>query len=153
VILISDGLDNASKTKANSVIEMALEKHISFYVVHLALFEPRDGRIVVRQPAKGFRDLPEKTGGAYFLVRDAKSALAPLPPNDLTPIFHAIEEDLKSQYLLGFYISESARDGKPHRFSVSLLPPGLEYSVGKFGYARSHDFAVNMKPRDSKSSN
>jgi Ca-activated chloride channel family protein len=151
VILISDGLDNASKTKANRVIEMALDKHVSFYVVHLPLFEPREGHLAVRQPAKGFRDLAEKTGGAYFLVGDAKAALAPARTNDLTPIFQAIEEDLKSQYLLGFYIAESARDGRRHRFSVSLAPAGLEYSLGKLEYSRSHDFFVNMQPGDSKS--
>ena len=39
--------------------------------------------------------------------------------NDLTPIFQAIEEDLKSQYLLGFYIAESSRDNRRHDFSVS----------------------------------
>jgi Ca-activated chloride channel family protein len=149
VILISDGLDNASQTRAGNVIEMALEKHVSFYVVHLPLFEPRDGRLVVRPPARGFRDLAEKTGGAYFLVGDAKSALAVAAPRDLSPIFQAIEEDLKSQYLLGFYIGESARDGKRHRFSVSL-PAGLEYSVGKFGYSRTHEFFVNMQPNEEK---
>jgi Ca-activated chloride channel family protein len=150
VILISDGLDNASKIKASNVIDLALEKHVSFYVVHLPLFEPREGRLAVRPPAKGFRDLAEKTGGAYFLVGNVKSALAPSAVTDLTPIFQAIEEDLKSQYLLGFYIAESAHDGKRHNFSVSLVTAGLEYSVGKSGYSRSHEFFVNMKPNEGK---
>lgn len=146
IVLISDGLDNASASSADSVIDAALERRVSFYVIHLPLFEVRDGRLAVRQPSKGFRDLAEKTGGKYFLVGDVKSALQPRP-NDLTPIFQAIEDDLKSQYLLGFYIAESSRDNRKHVFSVSLKPSGVEYSVGRLGYSRTHKFMVNLAPK------
>jgi Ca-activated chloride channel family protein len=146
VVLISDGLDNLSRTSAESVIHTALEKRVSFYVIHLPLFEPRDGRLAVRPPSKGFKDLAEKTGGKYFLVGDATSALLP-KQNDLTPIFQAIEEDLKSQYLLGFYISESGRDNRKHTFSVSLKPDGIEYSVApRFSYSRTQRFVINLTP-------
>jgi len=149
VVLISDGLDNLSRTSAERVINIALEKRVSFYVIHLPLFEPRDGRLAVRPPSKGFKDLAEKTGGKYFLVGDAKSALLP-KQNDLTPIFQAIEEDLKSQYLLGFYISETARDNRKHTFSVTMKPDGIEYSLGRFGYSRTQKFfyqsATGKKP-------
>lgn len=146
VVLISDGLDNSSRTRPDSVIDAALERRVSFYVIHLPLFEPRDGHLAVRPASKGFRDLAEKTGGKYFLVGDVKSALQPRT-QDLTPIFQAIEEDLKSQYLLGFYIAESSRDNRQHVFSVSLKPDGVEYSVGRFGFSRSHKFMVNLTPK------
>ncbi|HJS25161.1 MAG TPA: VWA domain-containing protein, partial [Pyrinomonadaceae bacterium] len=145
VVLISDGLDTRSRTTADSVIDAAVERRVSFYVIHLPLFEPRDGRLAVRRPSKGFRDLAEKTGGKYFLVGNAKSALTPTQ-NDLTPIFQAIEEDLKSQYLLGFYISESSRDNRKHVFSVSMKREGVEYSVGRFGYSRTQKFFINLPP-------
>lgn len=145
-ILISDGLDNASRTSANSVINTALEKRVSFYVIHLPLFEPRDGRLEVRRPSKGFRELAEKTGGRYFLVGDRKSPLEPRD-SDLKPIFDAIEEDLKSQYLLGFYIADSARDNRKHVWSVSLKPQGIEYSVGRFGFSRTQKFMINQPPK------
>ncbi|HEX6717379.1 MAG TPA: VWA domain-containing protein, partial [Pyrinomonadaceae bacterium] len=149
VVLISDGLDTRSRTSADSVIDAALERRVSFYVIHLPLFEPRDGQLEVRRPSKGFKDLAEKTGGKYFLVGDAKSALAPRQ-NDLTPIFQAIEEDLKSQYLLGFYISESSRDNRKHFFSVSMKPAGVEYSVGGRGYSRTQRFMINLPPGTTK---
>ena len=93
VILISDGLDNASSTKPESVVAAALKQRASFYVIHLPLFEPRDGRLAVRSPAKGFKDLAEKTGGKYFLVGDARAALAPAENIDLTAVFKEIEDD------------------------------------------------------------
>ena len=149
VVLISDGLDTSSRTSADTVIEAALEQHVSFYVIHLPLFEPRDGRLEVRRPSKGFKELAEKTGGKYFIVGDVKSALAP-KPTDLTPIFQAIEEDLKSQYLLGFYIAETKRDNRKHVFSVSMKPVGLEYSVGRSGYSRTQKFMINLPPNEKK---
>jgi Ca-activated chloride channel family protein len=151
VVLISDGLDNASTMRAGPVIQAAFQKQISFYVIHLPLFEPRDGRLAVRSPAKGFRELAEKTGGKYFLVGTASSALAPQEDKtntDLTPIFRAIEEDLRSQYLLGFYAGDASRDGRDHRFKVSL-PAGVEYQLGGYGYSRTHEFFIKM-PHDSQ---
>ena len=146
VILFSDGLDTRSRTSAKSVINTAAEKRVSFYVIHLPLFEPRDGRLAVRRPSKGFKDLAEKTGGKYFLVGDSQSALTH-EPNDLGPIFQAIEEDLKSQYLLGFYIAEAARDNRKHVFSVSMKPDGVEYSLAnEKGYSRTHKFMINLTP-------
>ena len=145
VILISDGLDNQSARSADAVINMAIEKRISFYVIHLPLFEPRDGRLEVRRPSKGFRELAEKTGGKYFLVGDRSSALVP-KDQDLTPIFQAIEEDLKSQYLLGFYIAESARDNRRHFFSVTLKPEELQYSIWGRRFSRTQEFTINLPP-------
>jgi Ca-activated chloride channel homolog len=149
VVLISDGLDTRSRTSVETVINAALNQHVSFYVIHLPLFEPRDGHLAVRPPSKGFRELAEKTGGKYFLVGDVKSALAPAPP-DIAPIFQAIEEDLKSQYLLGFYIAESSRDNRKHVFSVSMKPDGIEYSVGRQGYSRTHKFMIDLPPDTKK---
>lgn len=147
VVLISDGLDTRSRTSPDFVINAAVERRVSFYIIHLPLFEPRDGHLAVRPPSKGFRELAEKTGGKYFLVGDVKTALNPTPP-DLSPIFQAIEEDLKSQYLLGFYMSESSRDNRKHIFSVSMKPDGVEYSVGRMGYSRTHKFSINLPAND-----
>jgi Ca-activated chloride channel family protein len=146
VILISDGIDNSSRTSAESVVNSAVKGRVSFYVIHLPLFEPRDGRLAVRRPSKGFRELAEKTGGKYFLLGEGKSALEP-GERDLKPIFQAIEDDLKSQYLLGFYIAESARDNRKHVFSLSLKPDGIEYSAGRYGYSRTQKFMFQQPPK------
>jgi len=145
VIMISDGLDNASTARPDRVIAVAREKRVSFYVIHLPLFEPRDGRLSVRRPAKGFRDLAEKTGGKYFLA--GNSALNMTDKVDLAPVFQAIEADLRSQYLIGFYLTEQANDGQPHTFSLTM-PPGLEYQILPNGFSRTQKFFVR-RPRQA----
>jgi len=140
VIIISDGLDNASVTKPSAVIEAARQQRASFYVIHVPLFEPREGRLAVRSPAKGFRDLAEKTGGKYFLVNAAP--LNTTGPVDLAPIFQTIEDDLKSQFLIGVYLNEKANDGKRHIISLSV-PAGLEFQVLPRDYSRTEKFIIN----------
>ncbi|HBB88533.1 MAG TPA: hypothetical protein DC047_13050 [Blastocatellia bacterium] len=141
VILISDGLDTASTVKPGAVIEGALKSQVTFYVIHLPLFTPRDGRLKVRTPAKGFRELAEKTGGKYFLVGNTASPLASQANIDLSAVFRAIGEDLKGQYLLGFYTKESSNDGHMHRLVIGL-PAGVEYQFGGFGYSQRHDVLI-----------
>ena len=145
VIIISDGLDNASVTKPSAVIEAARNQRASFYVIHVPLFEPRDGHLSVRPPAKGFRDLAEKTGGKYFLAKTAP--LNRTEPVDLTSIFQTIEDDLKSQFLIGIYLNEKANDGKRHILSMSV-PAGLEFQVLPRDYSRTEKFIVE-RPREA----
>src|SRR5687767_5870673 len=97
VVLISDGLDTASRAPADAAIEAARAAGVSFYVIHVPLYAPRDGRLAARRPSKGFRELAEKTGGQFFVVGDARSALDPRAEHDLGPVFRAIAEDLESQ--------------------------------------------------------
>lgn len=154
VVLISDGLDNASSTRASQVIATALQKRVSFYVIHLPLFEPRDGHLVARPTAKGFRELADQTGGKYCKVGNAAASLVTdkeVSANDFTAIFQAIEDDLRSQYLLGFYAGEASRDGREHRFKVSV-PDGVEYQTAGAGYSRTHQFSVKL-PAASPSKN
>lgn len=147
VVLISDGLDNASRTKPDEVIHAANDASVSFYVIHIPLFTPRDGHLSVRPATKGFRDLAEKTGGKYFLAGDVKSALLGQTTKDLTPVFRAIEDDLKSQYLLGFYLGERSRDGRSHRVAFTIQRDGLVYSARNRRFAKKHEFIVDAKSR------
>jgi hypothetical protein len=118
VILISDGLDNASRAKAGEVIAEAQKAGVSFYVLHLPLYTPDNGRLVARSPTKGFKDLAEKTGGRYFRVGTAQDALNPRVEYNLRPVFQSLADDLASQYILGSY----PRDGRRPDFKVELIP-------------------------------
>ncbi len=120
VLLMSDGLDTLSSTKYSDVINAARDRSVSFYVIHFQLFTPGDGRLVPRPSSKGFRELAEQTGGRYFRIGDAKSTLDPNAHYDLAPVFEAIDNDLRGQYVLGFYPRETARDGQSHQVAIGL---------------------------------
>ncbi len=120
VILMSDGLDTASTTNVAAVINEAQRHGVSFYVIHFPLYIPRDGTLAPRPPSKGFRELATQTGGNYFRAGNVETALNPRATYDLAPVFHAIEEDLASQYVLGYYATEATRDKGFHRIEVEL---------------------------------
>jgi Ca-activated chloride channel family protein len=123
VVLLSDGLDTASNALAASVLEEARAVGVSFYVIHVPLYEPRDGHLAARRPAKGFRDLALKTGGQFFTVGDARSSLDPRAEYDLSEIFRAIAEDLRSQYVVGYHASAAGRESGRHRIEVRMSAP------------------------------
>ena len=119
-MLISDGLDTRSSTRYSAVVEAARVHGVSFYVIHFPLFSPREGRLEPRPPSKGFRELAGQTGGRYFRIGDVQSALSPHQHYDLTRVFQAIEDDLRGQYVAGFYPRDAARDGQTHSVTVRL---------------------------------
>jgi Ca-activated chloride channel family protein len=123
VVLISDGLDTASATAAPSVIDEARRAGVSFYVIHLPLYAPRDGRLAARPPSKSFRELATRTGGQFFVVGDARSSLDPRAEHDLRPVFRAIAEDLAGQYVLGYHAGEAAPANGPRRLEARLASP------------------------------
>ena len=141
VLLLSDGLDTLSSTSYKAAIEAARLRGVSFYVIHFPLFSPRNGELAPRPPAKGFRELAEQTGGHYFRIGDARSALDPHAHYDLAPVFQAIENDLRGQYVLGFYPREASRDGRPHGVAVSLSKPRAKFKVNqlKTSYSLKHE--------------
>lgn len=120
VILVSDGLDTSSATLPAAVINEARAAGISFYVLHIPLFEPRDGKLIARRPAKGFRDLASKTGGQLFVIGDARTSLDPRAEHDLRSIFLAISDDLRSQYVIGYHASAADSRAGLHRVEVRL---------------------------------
>jgi Ca-activated chloride channel family protein len=123
VILISDGLDTASTVRASAAVAEARRLGVSFYVIHLPLFEPRGASLVARRPSKNFRELAEQTGGQFFVVGDARSSLDPRAEHDLRPVFQAIAEDLAGQYVLGYHAPDATRAAVPRRLEVRLTTP------------------------------
>jgi len=131
VLLMSDGLDTLSSIRYQEVVDRARLRGVSFYVIHFPLFSPRDGRLAPRPPTKGLRELAQQTGGRYFRIGDARTALDPRAQHDLAPVFQAIEDDLKGQYVLGFYPGEDSRDNKTHPITVRLSQSRTKLNVNQ----------------------
>lgn len=125
LLVLSDGVDTGSKVKIADAIEMAQRADTMVYGI---LYEDRE---LYRQPPmitfpgggrrgrparvvtlpngrKAMKRLSEETGGGYFEVSKKAS---------ITDVFTAIEEELRSQYSLGF---KPAAGGAPGFRKLSL---------------------------------
>ena len=120
VILITDGIDSASRKKYNDVCRKAQDANVSFYVIYLPIYYPGpSGHLEPRPTTHGFTDLADLTGGQLFVAGDVQTALSVSQTVDLSPIFKKITSELRSQYYIGYY-PPNPKDGKYHRISLTV---------------------------------
>ena len=120
VILITDGIDSASRKKYNDVCKKAQDAGVAFYVIYLPLYSPgNSGHLEPRPTSNGFTSLGDLTGGQFFTAGDVKTALSVSETVDLSPIFKKIVGELRSQYYIGYY-PPNPKDGKYHRITLNV---------------------------------
>jgi Ca-activated chloride channel family protein len=116
IVIISDGGDNWSWHTARQIRDALLESDVQLYAMgifdqDLSNKSPSENR---NGPAL-LEELAGQTGGRHYPVGNL---------NDLPAISAKIGADLRNEYLLGYYASNS-RDGKYHHVKVDLaLPDG-----------------------------
>jgi VWFA-related protein len=120
VILLTDGVDNASSRKLEQTIDRALRSGVVIYSIGIGDRFRFEG---VREDV--LRKLSEETGGrAYF----------PHGADDLMEDFRQIENELRSQYLVAYSPSNAARDGRFRRIEVRLSGRSDVLVVHRRGY-------------------
>ncbi len=109
IILLTDGNDTDSHIKKEEAIERAIKDNVVIYSI---------GIVGDRQGIKKdtLRKISEKTGGHAFFPEDEK---------DLSVAFKQIEQELRSQYLLAYSPTNSARDGSYRRIRIEIVNPEL----------------------------
>jgi VWFA-related protein len=111
IVVVTDAEDEGSKTRLEEAIEAAQRTDT---VIHLLLvYDPRYGG----NTGVGHR-LTEETGGRMIVVNSEKK---------LQEAFDQISEELRSQYTLGYYPSNTAKDGKFRKIRVDV--DNKEYKV------------------------
>lgn len=106
IILLTDGVDNASTRGVEDVINRAWRAGVVIYAIGIGDRFRFEG---VREDI--LRRLSEETGGrAYF----------PLGPDDLIDDFRQIDTELRSQYLVAYSPSNLSRDGSFRRIEVRI---------------------------------
>jgi VWFA-related protein len=139
IILISDGEDTTSKLKLTEALYAAHRSDAVIYGISNAVrsFFPYGGR---RGRAPGgyggdiatLKKFSDETGGATFVENDQ---------NSFAKIFEQIAQELRSQYNIGYYSTNTVKDGKFRQ--IKIVPRDSSYSVkARKGYyaARSTDF-------------
>lgn len=109
IILLTDGLDTASRLNQKEAINRTLAAEAIIYAIGIG--SKRDG--VDRD---SLRDLAQRTGGRAFF---------PDKKLDLNAVFSEIERELRTQYLIAYSSTNKKRDGTYRKISVEITNPEL----------------------------
>jgi VWFA-related protein len=119
IIIVTDAQDEGSRVKIDEAIESAQRTDTVIHILLVA--DPRYGA-----NAGAARKLTEETGGRVISVSSEKK---------LAQAFDEISEELRSQYTLGYYPSNNARDGKFRKIKVETTNHDLKVLARKGYYA------------------
>ena len=100
LVILSDGKDTASKFNFDQTLEYARRAAVPIYVIGLGI---RTGEVDVRYK---LGKLASETGGNTYYIERAE---------DLGKIYSDIQNELRSQYLVGFYPPEGVKSGSKWR--------------------------------------
>jgi len=125
IVIVSDGEDMSSKTSFEQALEMALRAEAIVFSISVN----RGGFFGVGSTKNGDRvlkQLSEETGGRPFF---------PFKVEELDEAFRQINQELRSQYSIGYISSNQRRDGGYRKVEVKLAEKGLRLSYRKGYYA------------------
>jgi Ca-activated chloride channel family protein len=118
IIIVSDGEDNQSEVTKAQAIEMAQRAEVIIYAI-----STDDSGLVMRGD-KVLEQLAEATGGRAFF---------PFKMKDITHSFAAIEDELRSQYIVSYKPADFDADGRYRTIEISSNKKDLQVRARK-GY-------------------
>ena len=130
IVVITDGVDAGSKVSRSKAIEAAHRAEAVIYSIYYA--DPMY-RMMTGSGEGDLKKMADETGGRVFSVSRS------LP---LDAIFREIDEDMRSQYALGYTPANSNKDGSFRKLEVRTA--SKEHRV----YARKGYFAVAGSDQD-----
>jgi VWFA-related protein len=120
LIVLTDAYDEGSRLHIEDAIEAAQRTDT---VIHILLIgDPRDFRV----DESAARKLTDETGGRTIVVNSEKK---------LEDAFEQISEELRSQYTLGYYSTNPARDGSYRKIKVETTQKDLDVLTRRGYYA------------------
>jgi VWFA-related protein len=155
------GVENQSQIKAT--VNAAVRANVSFYPVDarglVALppggdatqASPRGTGIISGSKQQGLRNSFNDSQETLVTIASDTGGKAMLDTNDLTMGIRQAQEDLNSYYIIGYYSTNSATDGKYRRIDVKLvnkdITAKLDFRKGYFGEKTWQKFNANDKER------
>jgi len=118
IIILSDGEDNQSEVSKAQAIEMAQRAEVIIYAI-----STDDSGLILRGD-KTLEQLAEATGGRAFF---------PFKMKDITHSFAAIEDELRSQYVVSYKPADFDADGRYRSIEISANKKDLQVRARK-GY-------------------
>ncbi len=118
IVVVSDGEDNQSDVSRAQAIEMAQRAEVIIYAI-----STDDSGLILRGD-KVLEQLAEATGGRAFF---------PFKMKDITHSFAAIEDELRSQYVVSYRPADFDADGRYRSIEISAVKKDLQVRARK-GY-------------------
>jgi Ca-activated chloride channel family protein len=131
LVIISDGGDSVRGERYEDAVEQAQRAGAIIYSIIIVPVAADAGRNTGGEHA--LMQMSEDTGGKYYYVED---------PSDLEPAFRHVSDDLRTQYLLGYYAPQKGGDTAFRRIRVKLTDGAgkesysLRYRTGYYADAR-----------------
>ena len=118
IVIVSDGEDNQSDVSRAQAIEMAQRAEVIIYAI-----STDDSGLILRGD-RVLEQIAEATGGRAFF---------PFKMKDITHSFAAIEDELRSQYVVSYRPANFDADGRYRSIEISALKKDLQVRARK-GY-------------------
>jgi Ca-activated chloride channel family protein len=132
LVLVSDGLEKGSYYSLEQVVDQMRERDVRLYLIGFTQDLDGDGGLFKKsqkEKAEGLlRKLAEETGGRSFFPKDI---------SDLGPITDQIAADLRTVYAIGYYPSNTKKDGTFRRVEVKVLDEGRKADTKLVARTRS----------------
>ncbi|MGH9689612.1 MAG: VWA domain-containing protein [Candidatus Acidiferrales bacterium] len=126
VVVLSDAEDTGSKVSLNDAIEAAQRSDAVIHFLRLADEPFYFGMGMSYGGSSVARKMADETGGREVEIRSEKN---------LESAFDLISEELRSQYVLGYYPSNTKHDGTFRKIKVEVSRPGTKILARKGYYA------------------
>ncbi len=120
IIVVSDGEDNQSEVSAAQAIEMAQRAEVMIFAI-----STDDSGLVLRGD-KTLQRLADATGGRAFF---------PFKMKDIKNSFAAIEDELRSQYVISYHPADFDADGRYRSIQITALKKDLQVRARQGYYA------------------
>ena len=114
MVLITDGGDSKNKSTYRQAVEQAQRAGAMIFSIIIVPIAADAGRNTGGEHA--LIQMSEDTGGKYYYVED---------PKQLETAFTRISDDLRTQYVLGYYAPHGDRDTSFRRIKVKLTDAAL----------------------------
>jgi len=130
VVLITDGGDTVKGSRYTQAMEQAQRAGAMVYAIIIVPIYADAGRNTAGEHA--LIQMAQDTGGKYYYVVD---------PKDLEPAFAHVSDDLRTQYLLGYYAPKRGTDNSYRTIKVRMTDAALQsydlrYRTGYYADAR-----------------
>jgi Ca-activated chloride channel family protein len=109
LLVISDGGDNRSRYTEGEIKSILKEADVQLYAIDI--FEKYPKTPEEKSGLLALDEVTSVTGGRVFLTHDV---------NELHRVVKQISDELRTQYVLGYSLGPSGRDGKWHKVKVEL---------------------------------